>query len=78
MEDLRALGMALLLIPGIPLVFFLVCSSGCLTLRAPCTVQRLVCSGFPPKGKKFSFVPGQVYLSDWFFASLEKKIVFQM
>lgn len=38
------------LLPGIP-VAFLVCSSGSLTLRAPCTVQLCLCRLFPWKGR---------------------------
>lgn len=60
-----------LLIPGIP-VAFLVCSSGSLTLRPPCTAAgffSLFVQAFPLEGKELVFVQGQVYLSDWFFAS---------
>lgn len=38
------------LIPGIPMSF-LVCSSGSLTLRAPCTVQSCLCRLSPWKGR---------------------------
>lgn len=56
-----------LLIPGIP-ASFLVCSSGSLTLGAPCTVQSCLCRLSPWKERSL-FVQGQVYLSDRFFAS---------
>lgn len=77
-EVLRALG-EVLFIPGISVTFFCVCvcSSGSLPLRAPCIVQRLVCLGFPLKGKKFLFVWGQVYLSGLFSASLVRKMFFK-